>query len=157
MRKARKKMKRFVPGKASRPGQVMIRIIKLPFKLSIMESRRISDNFQELKTNVTEYIRLNVDLLKVNSTEKLAKLASFLLLLSLFFILVLIIVFFASIAFILWYGKETGSAYVGALIVTGAYFLIAMFAYMLRKRLFIIPITREISKIIMEDTDANEQ
>jgi hypothetical protein len=122
-----------------------------------MEPRRISDNFQELKSNVTDYIKLNVDLLKVNSTEKLAKLTSFLLLLILFFALILIIVLFASIAFILWYGKEAGSAYVGALIVTGVYFLIAMFAFMVRKRLFINPITREISKIIMEDPDANEQ
>jgi hypothetical protein len=118
-----------------------------------MEQRKFTENLSDLSENVRTYVRLRVDLLKLVITEKMSYFGSFVMVAIIFFILFLFILMFLSLAFILWYGNNAGPAWAGALIVTGVYIIIAILAYLLRRKLFINPLVSEISRILMEEND----
>ncbi|MCX6243523.1 MAG: phage holin family protein [Bacteroidetes bacterium] len=121
-----------------------------------MESRRLSDNFNELSENVRSYIRLQMDLLKVSLTEKLSLITSALLLSVIFFILFLFITLFISLAFIFWFREHAGPLYAGALIVAGFYLVLGVIVFLLKNRLFVDPLVSKISEILLEeDEDEN--
>ncbi len=120
-----------------------------------MEPNRISDNVSSLTENVKDYINLRIDYIKLVFTEKIAKLASYLLISVIFFILANFLLLFISFAFVFWYGEEVGPTSVGALIVVAFYFVVGMLIYWLRHQLFINPMIKRLAKIIMEDDDEN--
>ena len=116
-----------------------------------MESKKISDNVNELSENVRAYIQLKTDLLKISLTEKLSLITSALLLSVIFFILFLFITLFISIAFIFWFRDHAGPLYVGALIVAGFYLVVAVLVFLMRHRLFVDPLVSKISQILLEE------
>ena len=118
-----------------------------------MESRRLSDNFNELSENVRSYIRLQTDLLKVSLTEKLSLITSAMLLSVIFFILFLFITLFISMAFIFWFREHAGPLYVGALIVAGFYLALGVIVFLLKNRLFVDPLVSKISEILLEEDE----
>lgn len=122
-----------------------------------MEPKTISENFSELSGNVKDYINLRLDLLKLTITEKLASIGSFFLVAVIFFILFLFVLMFFSLAFIFWYRDHVGAAWAAALIVAGAYILIGIIIYMLRKKLFINPLVERLSKILLEENNDHEK
>jgi hypothetical protein len=119
----------------------------------VMESKRLSDNFNELSENVKDYIGLKIDLLKVSVTEKLALITSALMLSIIFFILFLFVTLFISVAFIFWFRDHAGPLYVGALIVSGFYLFLGIIVFFVRNRLFVDPLVSKISKILLEEDD----
>ena len=52
-----------------------------------MECKKISDNFSEISENIKEYILLKIDILKLTLTEKFARLASFVVIMLIFFVI----------------------------------------------------------------------
>lgn len=121
-----------------------------------MESKKISDNFSDLTDNVREYVQLKIDLLKLTFTEKLARIASLLILSILMFMILIMILLFFSLAFILWFRESGGQAYIGALIVAIFYLLIGGVVFLFRKSFFINPIIAQLSKIFINEEDENE-
>jgi hypothetical protein len=122
-----------------------------------MESRKFTENVSDLSDNVRDYVHLRVDLLKLLIAEKASYFGSFVMVAIIFFILSLFILMFFSLAFILWYGHSVGPAYVGALIVTAVYILLAVAMYLMRHKLFINPLVSEISRILMEEEDEKQR
>ena len=122
-----------------------------------MESKRISDNLSELNDNVREYIRLRINLLKIEFTEKAAKLSSAIMMSLLYFIIVICVLVFLSIAFIFAFREYIGPGWVAALIVAGVYILFGFLIFLLRYKLFIDPLAVLLSKIILEEKDENEK
>jgi hypothetical protein len=116
-----------------------------------MESRKISENFSEITENIREYVLLKLDILKLTLTEKLARLASSLVIMLIFFILFLFISLFISLAFIFWFRDHAGPAYIGALIVAGFYLLVGCLIYLMRYTLFINPLVTQLSQILLEE------
>ena len=122
-----------------------------------MESKRISDNLSELSDNVRDYIKLRINLLKIEFTEKATKLASAIMMSLLYFIIVICILIFLSIAFIFVFRDYLGPGWVAALIVAGVYILLGFLIFLLRYKLFIDPLAVLLSKIILEEKDENEK
>lgn len=122
-----------------------------------MESNKFSDNVSGMAENIRDYVRLKLSLLKLSLTEKIARLASFIVIIVVFCILFLFFSLFLSAAFILWFREHAGPAYVGALIVAGFYMLIAVIVYLMRNSLFINPFISILSEILLEDTDKDEE
>lgn len=118
-----------------------------------MESKKLSDNFNEMSENVKAYIQLKTDLLKISLTEKLSLITSALLLSIIFFILFLFITMFISMAFIFWFRDHAGPLYLGAIIVAGFYLIIGVIVFFKRNRLFIDPLVSKISQILLEEDD----
>jgi uncharacterized membrane protein YqjE len=122
-----------------------------------MESRKISDNLTELNDNVKEYIQLRINLLKIEFTEKAAKLSSAIMMTLLYFIIVICVLVFISIAFIFLFRDFIGPAWVAALIVACVYIFFGFLIFLMRYRLFIDPLATLLSKIILEESDENEK
>jgi hypothetical protein len=118
-----------------------------------MESQKLSDNVSEISDNVKAYIRLKIDYLKLNLTEKLSLIISALLISIILFLVFLFISMFISIAFIFWFRDHAGPLYAGALIVAGFYLLIGLIVFLMRNKLFIDPLVSQISKILLEEED----
>lgn len=121
-----------------------------------MDTGKISDNFSSLTENVKDYINLRIDLAKLIITEKLAKLASFFLLLIIFFILAMFLLLFLSMAFVFWFGAEIGPFWLGTLIITSVYVLGGFFIFWKRHELFINPLVTQLTRILMEEKNENE-
>jgi hypothetical protein len=122
-----------------------------------MESNKISDNVSEMTGNIKEYVRLRLDLLKLSLTEKLARLASFCIILLIICIVFLFFSLFISIAFVLWFREYVGPVYVGALIVAGFYLLLGAVVYLFRNSLFVNPFISMLSKVFLEDHDEDDE
>jgi hypothetical protein len=122
-----------------------------------MESKKISDNFSELTENIKEYVHLKFDIFKLSLTEKFARLASFAVIMLIFFIIFLFFSLFVSLAFILWFRDHIGPAYIGSLIVAASYLILGGVIYLLRNSLFINPLVEQLSQILLEEApDDNE-
>ena len=122
-----------------------------------MESKKITDNFSELNDNVKEYIKLRMKLLKLDFTEKAAKLSSAIMMSLLYFIIVICVLIFLSIAFIFAFHTYIGQAWVASLIVAGIYIALGFLMFLLRYKLFIDPLAALLSKIILEGDDEDEE
>jgi len=122
-----------------------------------MESKKISDNFSEITENIKEYVHLKIDILKLNLIEKSAHLASFVVIMLVFFVIFLFFSLFISLGFIFWFRDHAGPVYVGSLIVAAFYLILGGLIYLLRNTLFINPLVSQLSKILLEDPDDNEK
>ena len=122
-----------------------------------MESKKISDNLSELNDNVKDYIQLRINLIKIEFTEKAAKLSSAIMMTLLYFIIVICVLVFLSIAFIFAFREYIGPGWIAALIVSGFYIFLGFMIFLLRYKLFIDPLASLLSKIILEGGDENEE
>jgi hypothetical protein len=122
-----------------------------------METKGISDNFNELTDNVKEYVRLKITEFKLTLVERTSILVSSFMLAIVFFILGLFLTLFLSLAFIYFFRANIGPEWVGALIVAAFYALVAIIAYVQRKKIFINPVITKISSIILEEEDDEEK
>jgi len=121
-----------------------------------METKKISENLSELTDNAKSYIQFRLNILKLDLTERLARLISSLLMSVIYFVVFICILVFLSITFILLFRDFIGPAWLAALIVTVFYVLVAVGIFLFRYRLFINPVISVLSKIILED-DAEEK
>jgi len=122
-----------------------------------MESAKISETFSDLTEDIRRYINLRIDLVKLTLTEKLARMASFFLITLVFFILFMFFILFLSLAFVFWWGDEIGPVYMGALIITAVYALAGFIIYLFRNQLFLNPLVSQITRILMEEKDEQEE
>ena len=121
-----------------------------------MESQSLKDNVSEISENVKAYIRLKTDMLKLTLTEKLSLIISALLISVILFLVFLFISMFISIAFIFWFRDHAGPMYVGALIVAGGYLVIGVIVFLMRNSLFIDPLVKQITKVLLEEEDEDK-
>jgi hypothetical protein len=131
-------------------------LFTIHFSLINMESPKFSESIADLTENVRDYVRLRIDLFKLDLAEKLSTLITTLLISVIFFIVFLFFTLFLSLAFIFWFREYAGAAWVGSLIVAGFYILVGFAAYMLRDKLFLNRVVGQISKILLEEEDENE-
>lgn len=122
-----------------------------------MEEKKISETISDLSDQVRDYVQLRIDIFKLNLTEKLATLTTTLLISIIFFIVFLFFTLFLSLAFIFWFKEYAGAAWVGALIVAGFYILVGIVVLLLRDKLFLNRIVVQISKILLEEEEQNEE
>lgn len=122
-----------------------------------MESQKLSESVTDLTEQVKNYIRLRIDLFKLNLTEKLATLVTTLLISVIFFIVFLFFTLFLSLAFIFWFREYAGAAWMGSLIVAGFYILVGLVTYLMRNKLFLNRVVGQVSKILLEEDEENEE
>ena len=122
-----------------------------------MESPKFSENITDLIDQVKNYVHLRINLFKLNLTEKLATLTTTMLISIIFFIVFLFFTLFLSLAFIFWFREYMGKAYIAALIVAGFYILVGIVIYFLRNKLFLNRVVTQISKVLLEEEEENEE
>ena len=122
-----------------------------------MESPKFSENITDLIDQVKNYVHLRINLFKLNLTEKLATLTTTMLISIIFFIVFLFFTLFLSLAFIFWFREYMGKAYIAALIVAVFYILVGIVIYFLRNKLFLNRVVTQISKVLLEEEEENEE
>ena len=122
-----------------------------------MESKKISENVSEMTDNIMDYVHLKLNLLSLSLTEMLSHLASSMMILLIAFFTFLFFSLFASVAFILWYRDMGGHVSTGALIVALFYLVMGFVIILLRNPLIINPLVSQLSKMLTEDRDDNEE
>lgn len=111
--------------------------------------------FQDLKDELSEYVKLRIELFRVSSYEKIARVTA-----SLFAGLMILILFFfftvfGSILAGFYFSHLTGSTIIGFGIVTGFYLLLLLVVVIFRKQLFEKMIIDKMIEILFENDIRN--
>jgi hypothetical protein len=126
--------------------------------MSTSESK--NDTYASFIKDVKDYIEMNYDLFLLNLIEKLSIIISLLLALLIGILLLLIAFVYFSIAFIYWSELFFHSLVPGFLIVGGIFVILFFIFYLLRKRLFVNPMIKILSRILFHEhrkTTENEK
>jgi uncharacterized membrane protein YqjE len=109
--------------------------------------------FEELKTSLVNYLNHKASLLKIELAEKISKLLSSLIAISLFAICMLFVLVFISIALSIYIGNKIGEIYVGFLIVSIIHLIFGICIWKMRVRWIQIPMMNFILKQLFDDSE----
>lgn len=104
----------------------------------------------KLTAYAQQYVKDQVEYGKLELSERSSKAISWLILLTIVGTFAFIILLLLSIALGLYIGQRMDSYITGFLIVAGLYFLLGVLLFLLRKPLFVAPITIQLVKKIYE-------
>lgn len=113
----------------------------------------MSDNngsFARLWTQGKEYAKLKFEYAKLTFTEKLAILLSAVAVCAVALLIGIIALLFLSVSVVLWMASAIGMAWSCA-IMGCVYVTLMLLAIVLRKQLFVNPITRLVSRLILSN------
>lgn len=98
------------------------------------------EKIEQLFNHFKEYLTNQVKIIKIEIAEKISTIVSTII--SLFWVSLFIVLFviFAGVALALFLGKLTGSNYIGFLIVSGVYLLLAIILWKGKNRFIKIPV-----------------
>jgi len=111
--------------------------------------------FEELKTSLVNYLNHKASLLKIELAEKISKLLSSLIAISLFAICMLFVLVFISIALSIFIGNKIGEIYIGFLIVSFIHLIFGICIWKMRVRWIQIPMMNFILKQLFNDSERN--
>ena len=111
----------------------------------------IKSALNKLIDDFKNYLETQFEYIKFDLTEKLTRIATSIITVSIIILLLLPFVFFISFALAYYLGNYFGSDPIGFLIVAGIYLIIAIFTIALRKPLIINPLLRKFVNVIFSD------
>jgi uncharacterized membrane protein YqjE len=115
------------------------------------ENQTIFEQVSSLTTKVKEYVRLRIDLFKLELTEKWVKFVSDIVMLILFITTVFFVMLFLSFAFAYWFAGLTGKWPLAFLITAAFWILVGLLLYLFRKPLILDNIAKFTSEDIIRD------
>ncbi|MDO5075035.1 MAG: hypothetical protein Q4D66_04050 [Bacteroidales bacterium] len=108
------------------------------------------DILARLIGNLRKYGELRLEAFQVSTVSKVTIALTALIVGAILFAIVGIVIFFLSLAVLFLLADYVGYAWAAA-IVAGAYLLLALMAYSLRQQLFMNPIARLLSSLLLDD------
>ena len=116
------------------------------------------DMYQKLLEETKAYVQTRYDLLRIEFVEKASKIVAFFLLAFVIIGFLLGAFVYLSLALVIWLSTIFESIIVASLFVGGALALFGGLTYSLRKSLFVNPIIKQMSKIMLsQKTNKDEQ
>ncbi|TAJ07910.1 phage holin family protein [Marinilabiliaceae bacterium JC017] len=100
----------------------------------------ITEELNDAKKEVQEYINARVDLTKLHMAENLSRFFSGLIIKMVVFYLFFFVLLFSSLALAFWLDRALDSRGAGFLIVAGTYLIIGVFFYSIRRKLIERPV-----------------
>ncbi len=100
-----------------------------------------------------DYVNLRQDLFKLSILKSLTKISTALVTVFTLILAGTILLVVACATFVVWYGDKTQDFVGGLLLVTGVVFLISVFLYLFRKKIFHSLFLKLYSGIIFDDDD----
>lgn len=101
---------------------------------------QVSDEINDVKDDVEEYINARIDLVKLHTAENLSRFFSGMIIKMVLFYLFFFVLLFSSLAVAIWLNEILGGKGVGFMIVAGFYLLIALLFVAFSKTLIQRPI-----------------
>ncbi|WP_130733572.1 hypothetical protein [Flavobacterium sp. J27] len=111
---------------------------------------KIATNIEMLFEKTQEYTKSSIELFRLNAIDKTADITAALTFRLAFGLIVAMFSLFVNIGISLYLGKIIGETYVGFLIVSGFYLLLAIIVYFFRNKLIKAPITNLVIKKLLE-------
>jgi Putative Actinobacterial Holin-X, holin superfamily III len=113
---------------------------------------------EELVEHLKEYANNRADQIKLSTSEKTAKLFSWLIAIGVIVALVVFFILFAAVALSLYMGEVFGAAYWGFLFTGAVLLLMALLLWMFRAQLLQYPImTAMIQQLFTKDEEAEDE
>lgn len=103
--------------------------------------------------NIKQYLNLKTELYTLIIFEKLSKVFAKFLFMLIFVFFLFFFLLFISLGFVKWFQEVTETTVWGYLIVSCFYLLLGIIIFTLRKRLFLDPILKVITDVVMEQED----
>ncbi len=118
---------------------------------------RLSDEINEVKDDFEEYVKSQVDLVKLQTAESVSKLVSGLLINMVLFYVFFFVLLFASIAIALWLDRLFESRSLGFIIVAGFYFIFGLLFLLFRKRIIEKPVIKSVIQLFFPNYISNDK
>lgn len=115
------------------------------------KSMNASPNYQKIVKDGQQYLRTRYNLLRLELLEKMGQIIAFLLLLFCCIILVLAAFIYFSFALVEWFNTMFNSEIIGFCLIGGVFLVILLLIYLFRDQLFLMPIIRQLSKILFKE------
>jgi Flp pilus assembly protein TadB len=113
---------------------------------------------EELVAHLKEYANNRADQIKLSTSEKTAKLLSWLIAVGVIVALVVFFILFAGIALSIYMGEVLGAAYWGYLFTGGVLLLLALLLWLFRARLLQYPIMNAmIQQLFTKEEEAEDE
>lgn len=120
-----------------------------------MEDKK-DDFIRDLKEELSSYIRLRIELFRISSYEKIAKVSASLITGLLITILAMFFSVFGSVVAGLYFSRISGSPIAGFGIVAGFYLLLLVIVLAFRKSLFEKLLINKMIEILFENEGRNQ-
>ncbi|MBF03611.1 MAG: hypothetical protein CMP76_09975 [Flavobacterium sp.] len=111
---------------------------------------KIATNFEMLLEKAQDYTKSSIELFKLNAIDKSADITASLTFRLAFGLVVAMFSLFINIGISLYIGKLLGETYLGFLIVSGFYLVLAILIFVFRKQLIKVPITNMVIRKLLE-------
>lgn len=111
---------------------------------------KLATNIEMLLEKAQDYTKSSIELLKLNAIDKTADITASITFRLVFGLLVAMFSLFVNIGISLYLGKVLGEVYIGFLIVSGFYLVLAIVLYLFRNQLIKTPITNLVIKKLLE-------
>jgi len=108
---------------------------------------QLSDEIKEAKDDFEEYVKAQIDLIKLHSAESISRLLSGLLIKMVLFYLFFFVLLFGSLAIAYWLNKAFDSQGLGFVIVAAFYFVIGLIFMAVRKKLVEKPVIQSVIQL----------
>ncbi|MCU4177678.1 phage holin family protein [Carboxylicivirga sp. N1Y90] len=108
---------------------------------------RLSDEVKEVKDDFEEYVKAQVDLIKLHSAQSISQFLSGFIVKTVLFYLMFFALLFLSMAVALWLGRVLDSNELGFVIVAGFYMLCGLLFLSVRKKLIEKPIIKSVIEL----------
>lgn len=111
---------------------------------------KVATNMELLIEKAQDYTKTSIELLKLNAIDKTADITADITFRLAFGLVVAIFSLFINISISLYIGKLIGENYLGFLIVSGFYLILAIILFIFRSNLIKTPITNLVIKKLLE-------
>lgn len=115
-----------------------------------MNKQEFDSHIRKITRSIRQFIHLKTELYSLVIVERLAKILSHFIAALIFTFFVFFFTLFLSLGFVSWFEATTGRTFLGFLIVAAFYLVIALIAYVFRRRIFFEPMLKTLSKAIFE-------
>jgi hypothetical protein len=118
-----------------------------------MNKQEFDSHIRKITRSIRQFINLKAELYSLVVVERLAKILSHFIAALIFTFSVFFVTLFLSMGFVRWFETTTGEVFLGYLIVSAFYSLMALLAYIFRRRIFFEPMLKTLTKAIFEKED----
>lgn len=117
---------------------------------------KIATNIEMLFEKAQDYTKSSIELLKLNAIDKTADITASLIFRLAFGLIVAMLLLFINIGISLYIGKLMGENYLGFLIVSVFYLILAIILFIFRNQLIKVPITNLVIKKLLETKNRDD-
>jgi hypothetical protein len=118
-----------------------------------MNKQNFDTHIRKISRSIRQYLHLKTELYSLIVLERFSRIVSYFVAALVLIFFLFFFILFISMGFVSWFGEATNKPYLGYLIVSAFYLVVAIIVYSLRRRIFYDPIIKVLNETIFEKED----